>query len=273
MQPEEIEEIEIQLLLDALRLRYGYDFRNYAPASLRRRIAQCLSHCEFSRISEIIPRLLYDGWLLERLIGELSVTVTEMFRDPVTFSALTEKVFPILATHSFVNIWHAGCATGEECYSLAILLSEHQLHHRCRIYATDINPEAIEKAREGIYPLERMRTFSSNYHKAGGRGSLADYYHAHYDMACMDPQLRAHMVFATHNLATDGVFAEMNLILCRNVLIYFDPSLQKRVLALFHQSLMPGGLLCLGDSEGLHGSRFQEQFASLGGIRSLYRRS
>jgi chemotaxis protein methyltransferase CheR len=270
MDPREIEDIEIYLLLEALRLRHGYDFRQYAPASLRRRIIQCLNRCEYTCVSEIIPNLLYDDLQLTRLISELSINVTEMFRDPGIFAVLRQKIFPMLAANLPVNIWHAGCSTGEEVYSLAILLHEADLLPRCRIYATDINPQAIEVARLGSYPLGRMRQYSANYLKAGGTGSLSDHYQVAQEVAQLDPHLRNNILFTTHNLATDSVFSETHLILCRNVLIYFDSQLRDRVLRLFLDSLRTGGILCLGSSEGLRGSALQEQFQFMVESYNLY---
>ncbi|MBF0136012.1 MAG: protein-glutamate O-methyltransferase CheR [Magnetococcus sp. DMHC-1] len=251
MTREEIQDIEIQLLLEALRLRYGYDFRNYVATSLRRRILQCLAVCHLTHISEIIPRLLHEGLFLERLLGVLTVSVTSLFRDPPVFLALRELTVPMLKTHHFVNIWIAGCATGEEVYTMAILLQEEGIYERAQIFATDINEESIHSAREGIYGADRWKEFELNYKSAGGRESLLNYCKVDHDQIQMDPELKKNVVFSNHNLATDGTFAEMNLILCRNVLIYFDESLQKKVFTLFHESLSRGGHLCLGTSESL----------------------
>ncbi|MBF0179893.1 MAG: protein-glutamate O-methyltransferase CheR [Magnetococcales bacterium] len=263
MQTEEIEDIEIQLLLDAIRLRYGYDFRSYNRASLNRRIRNCLTHCDFKHISEIIPRLLHEGLFLQRLISTLTVTVSSMFRDPEVFLALREKVMPVLATYPFLNIWHAGCATGEEVYSMAILLKEVGLYDRTQLFATDLDDEALAKAAEGVYPAEKLTEFASNYRVAGGKRDFADYATVKGGLLRVDPALRKNVLFANHNLAGDGVFAEMQLILCRNVLIYFDSTLQERVLTLFADSLARGGFLCLGTHETMEFSKLHDQFSPI----------
>ncbi len=269
---EAIQDIEIQLLIEALRLRYGYDFRDYADASLKRRILRCLSVCDFKHVSEIIPRLLHEGWFLNRLIHELSVTVTEMFRNPSTYKTLVERVFPVLKTYPFFNVWHAGCATGEEVYSLAILLKEAGLYDRSRIYATDLNPEAIRRAKEGIYSLDRLQIGRENYRLAGGGNDFSTWCHAGYDLIRMDSTLRENMVFATHNLATDGVFAEVHLILCRNVLIYFEKELKERSLVLFRDSLVSGGFLCLGNQESLPMAEVSDHFVDVVANERLFRK-
>jgi chemotaxis protein methyltransferase CheR len=260
MQPVELEGIEIELLLEALYRRYGYDFRNYARASVTRRLRQHLVKSGASSISELIPRILHDETAFQALAADLSVTVTEMFRDPSFYVALRQHVVPFLRTFPFVNVWHAGCATGEEVYSLAILLAEEGFAKRARIYATDFNEAALQKARDRIYPLDRIQEYTSNYQKSGGRRPFSDYYHARYDSVILDASLAANVTFASHNLVTDGVFAEMHLILCRNVLIYFDRSLQDRVLTLLRTSLCRRGFLCLGHKESLHFSAVKDEF-------------
>lgn len=251
MDSEEITDIEIHLLLESLRLRFGYDFRNYSPKSVRRRLQHCLTTCDFNHISEVIPKLLHDMHFVNRLVSTLTVTVTEMFRDPEVFRELRAKVIPVLKTYPFINIWHAGCATGEEVYSMAILLKEEGLYDRAQIYATDLNENALAKAREGIYPIDDIKKHTANYQLAGGREVLADYYHARYDHFRFDPALQKNILFSAHNLASDSVFAEMNLILCRNVFIYFNRVLQEQVLRLFLESLARGGFLCLGSRESI----------------------
>lgn len=260
MTPEEVQDIEITLVLEALRLRYGYDFRNYASASLRRRVLQCLATCQFNHISEIIPKLLHEGLFLERLIGVLTISVTTLFRDPPVFRALREVTVPMLQTHPFINVWSAGCATGEEVYSLAILLREEGLLQRARIFATDINGDSLQSARNGVYGVDRLEEFVKNYKHGGGRGKLQDHCTVDAGWIRMDPELQKNLVFSIHNLATDGTFAEMHLILCRNALIYFDQSLQKRVIDLFSESLTRGGHLCLGGSESLGNSKSNYEF-------------
>lgn len=244
-------EIEVQLFIDMLRRRYGYDFSHYAMASLRRRIAALCQPLGVSRIADLIPLVLHDETLLKRVLAGLSVPVTEMFRDPEVFLHLRREVVPHLQSHPRINIWQVGCATGEEAYSLAILLREEGLSHRARIFSTDINDEALEKAEEGIFPAERIKDYTHNYFKAGGTRSLSDYYHAHYDLVKMDASLKSNILFTHHNVVSDGVFSEMQLILCRNVLIYFDRQLQGRVQGLFRDSLARGGFLCLGLKESL----------------------
>ena len=263
MKKIDIEDIEIELLLEAIFRRYGHDFRHYARASIMRRAKQFLARCECGAISEMIPRLLHDESFFEELIGNFSITVSEMFRDPPAYRSIRKNVVPVLKTWPFVKIWHAGCATGEEAYTLAILLKEEGLYDRATIFATDFNDTALEKARQGIYPMDDARLFTENYQKAGGAGSFSDYYHAHYGSAAMDSALRKNITFANHNLVTDGVFSETHLVLCRNVLIYFDKVLQDRVLGLFRDSLTAGGFLCLGSKESILFSGVREHFETV----------
>lgn len=251
MPKTKLEETETHLFVEMLRLRYGYDFSHYAKASLRRRVAGLCQHFGVSHVAGLIPLVLHDESLLPRVLAGLSVPVTEMFRDPGVFLQLRREVVPLLKSHPRINIWQVGCATGEEAYSLAILLREEGIGHRSRIFSTDINDTALAKAEEGIFPAEKLKEYSRNYFKAGGTRSLADYYHAHYDLAKMDETLKSNILFTHHNVVSDGVFGEMQLILCRNVLIYFDRQLQGRVLGLFLSSLARGGFLCLGLKESL----------------------
>lgn len=251
MPKTKLEETEVQLFIEALRLRYGYDFSHYAKASLRRRVAGLCQNFGVTHIAELIPLVLHDEALLPRVLAGLSVPVTEMFRDPDVFLQLRREVVPLLKSHPRINIWQVGCATGEEAYSLAILLREEGLGHRTRIFSTDINDAALAKAEEGIFPADKLKEYSRNYFKAGGTRSLADYYLAHYDLVKMDESLKANILFTHHNVVSDGVFGEMQLILCRNVLIYFDRQLQGKVLELFRDSLARGGFLCLGIKESL----------------------
>ena len=260
MKSIEIENLEINLLLDAIYQRYGYDFRNYARASVERRARQFLVKSGCNSISELIPRLLHDESFFAELVREFSITVTEMFRDPSVYRTLKERVFPLLNTYPFFKIWHAGCATGEEVYSLAILLKEEGLYKRATIFATDFNDWALEQAKQGIYSIDNIKKCTSNYQKAGGTNSFSEYYHAKYDSIVIDKSLRKNVTFANHNLVIDGIFSEMHLILCRNVLIYFDKTLQNRVLNLFNGSLVYGGFLCLGNKESLLFSDIQDKF-------------
>ncbi|NTW99766.1 MAG: protein-glutamate O-methyltransferase CheR [Geobacteraceae bacterium] len=251
MTADDIMDLEIKLLMEGIYQVYGYDFRDYSEASLRRRLTQWLSGSGFSTLSLAQSHLLRDRALFDTLLRGITVNVSEMFRDPVFFKAVRELVVPHLKTYPFVKIWHAGCSSGEEAYSMAILLLEEGLQNRFRIYATDINDEVIRKAQEGIYPLQEIQRFTRNYQLSGGKGSFSDYYTARYNHAILNTSLRENIVFAVHNLAVDAAFGEMNLILCRNVLIYFKQPLKERVLKLFDRSLFQGGFLCLGTKESL----------------------
>jgi chemotaxis protein methyltransferase CheR len=266
----ERETIEIDLLLEAIYRARGYDFRQYSRASITRRLRQHLTKTKVATIAALIPQVLYDEAAFQALVFDLSVTVTEMFRDPSFYLALREQVIPFLKTFPFINVWHAGCASGEEVYSLAIVLEEEGLYDRARIYATDFNDKALQTAKERIYPLDHIQAYTNNYQKAGGKGSLADYYTARYKAAIFKPALQRHVTFANHNLVTDGVFAEMQLILCRNVLIYFNRSLQNRVLTLFRDSLCYRGFLCLGHRESLEFSDVHSMFDLVGPKERIY---
>ncbi len=272
MPNSENQKIEIKLLLEAIHMKYGYDFRSYAKASIKRRILHTLSVSGSKTISEMQHRILDDEQFFSSLLLDLSINVTEMFRDPAFFAAVRKKIFDGLKILPFIKVWHAGCATGEEVYSLAIVMKEEGLYDKTRIYATDSNEEAIEKAKEGIYPIDRMKEYTENYRKAGGLASFADYYTARYDNAIMENSLKENIVFSDHNLATDGVFGEMNLILCRNVLIYFNRQLQDRVIKLFVNSLCDGGFLCLGSKESVRFSEDSDAFEDLDMKRKIYRK-
>ena len=270
METNDIEHLELELLVEAIYKRYGYDFRKYAGASFKRRVKNHLAKTNEESITALASTILRDEARFQELLFDISVTVTEMFRDPWFFSALREKVFPFLKTFPFVNIWVAGCATGEEVYSLAILLNEEQLYERCQIYATDFNNKALEKARSRIFPLKDIKKYHRNYLQAGGKNSLTDYCLAQYDAAIFDPSLLEKVTFANHNLSTDSVFGEMNLILCRNVLIYFNSSLQNRVLRLFGNSLRHNGFLCLGSSETIEFSDIRLHFVNIAQNERIY---
>lgn len=251
MREPEAERIEVNLVLEAIYQRWGYDFRSYARASIERRIRQFLQGKEFSAASDMIPRVLEDREFATRLVRYFSIHVTEMFRDPFVYRAVREKVIPLLRTWPHFKIWHAGCATGEEVYSLAIVLEEEGIYNRATIYATDFNDQALERAREGIFEIDRIQQATRSYQEAGGKASFSEYYHARYDAAVMDGALKKRIVFASHNLASDGAFGEMHLVFCRNVLIYFGRDLQNRALGLFTESLVHGGFLCIGTKEDL----------------------
>jgi chemotaxis protein methyltransferase CheR len=266
-------QIEIQLLLDAMRLKYGYDFRGYSRDMMCRRIDNSLSKSNLNSITELTAKVIHDPEFFSTLIYDISIPVTEMFRDPSVYLNIKQKVFPILKTYPYINIWHAGCATGEEVYSMAIALKEEGLYDRCQIYATDINDRALKKAREGIYPADRIQKYTQNYQQSGGTTSFSNYYHAMYESAKFDESLKENVTFASHNLVTDGVFAEMNLILCRNVFIYFDKMLQNKVLALFDQSLCRNGFLCLGSSESLTFTDVEKDFFEIEGNEKIYKKN
>ncbi|MBF0257720.1 MAG: protein-glutamate O-methyltransferase CheR [Desulfamplus sp.] len=245
------EDIEIRLILEAVRLVHGYDFTDYAEASMKRRLRKNLDESGLEKFSEMIPLIVHDNNFFRRFLRNISVNFTEMFRDPEFFLALRQMVIPYLKTYPFVKIWAAGISTGEEVYSLAILLQEEGIYNNCIIYATDFNDNVLETARKGIYSASDMKLNTANYQKSGGKESFALYYHADYDSVIFDSSLKKNIVFANHNLVTDGVFGEMNMVICRNVLIYFNKKLQNHVLELFNQSLRQNGFLCLGTKESL----------------------
>jgi len=264
------DDIEIELFLRALQQRHGYDFSQYAPASLKRRIVQ-LSHSQGMRtISGLIERVLYEPGFMSVVLEGLSVPVSEMFRDPQVFRALRDHVLPVLASYSQVNIWLAGCAHGQEVYSLAILLEEAGLYDRCQLYATDFNDAALWQAQEAIYPAREAQLWSRNYAAAGGAHSLADYYSARYELIKLDERLRRNVIFANHNLVTDDVFCEAHLVLCRNVLIYFGDTLQDRALNLFRDSLRRGGFLCLGIRESIDFAPSARDFSAVDAKLRIY---
>ena len=251
MTEPDAEELELDLFLEAVHRRYQHDFRAYVRSSLRRRVAGAVSRFGCTNVSELQGRILREPKLFAQLLPMLTVQVSEMFRDPGYFLSLRTHVIPVLRTYPSLKIWVAGCSTGEEAYSLAILLEEERLLDRTILYATDINVESLERAERGVYPIDRIAGFSASYQRAGGKGSLSDYYTAAYDGALFDRRLRRHIVFSDHSLATDNVFAETHLVSCRNVLIYFDRPLQERAIGLFTESLVRRGFLGLGSSETL----------------------
>lgn len=248
---DSVTDIEIPLLLEAIHRRYHYDFRRYSMASLRRRLAHALERLGCESVSQLQHRVLREPAVFASLLEDLTVPVTELFRDPAYFRAVREHVVPLLRTWPSLKVWVAGCSTGEEVYSMLILLDEEELLSRTILYATDINAESLRRAEAGVYPAERIPRYSANYQRAGGRRSLADYYTAAYDRVLFDRRLRASVVFSDHSLATDHVFAEVQLVSCRNVLIYFDRELQGRALRLFAEALSNRGFLGLGSHESL----------------------
>ncbi len=268
----ENQKIEIELLLEAIYRKYGYDFRNYAKASIKRRIMHRCSLDGIQSVSELQHRILYDEKFFETVLMDFSINVTEMFRDPSFYQALRESVLPVIRNLPYIKLWHAGCATGEEVYSTAILLKEEGLLEKTQIYATDINENILRKAKEGIYPLEKMKEYTENYQRAGGNHSFAEYYTARYDYAVLNKYLTTPVVFADHNLVTDASFGEMDLIICRNVFIYFDRKLQDVVIGLFRESLPSGGFLCLGSKETVRFSKYSDDFEDLRADEKIYRK-
>jgi chemotaxis protein methyltransferase CheR len=267
-----LEDFEVALLLEAIEHRWGYDFRDYARSSIKRRVHNAMIRHDIEHVSELIPRVLHDAEFFQDVVRDFSITVTEMFRDPQVWCSLREQVFPVLRTYPYFKIWHAACATGEEVYSMAILLEEAGLLNRATIYATDFNDNALEKARAGIYSIKNMQAANRNYLKAGGQHSLNQHYHAQEDVVLIRKNLRERIVWANHNLSIDGVFGEMTLILCRNVLIYFTQPLQNRALELFTSSLSQGGILCLGNKESLAFSSVNRCYQTVVDMDRIYRR-
>jgi len=267
-----LERIEIELLLEGVFRHYGFDFRSYAYASLRRRVWKRIEAEGLPTVTALQERVLHDPEVMNQLLLDLSINVTAMFRDPAFYATLRTRVIPLLRTYPFIRVWHAGCSTGEEVYSVAILLQEEGLYERARIYATDINEVVLQKAKSGIFPLNRMQEYTENYIKAGGTRSFSEYYMAMYDGALFSPALLKNVVFSQHNLVTDRSFSEFNLILCRNVLIYFDKTLQERVHGLFYDSLATFGILGLGSKESLKFSRYEECYEVVSQGDKIYRK-
>ena len=271
MRPD-IPEAELRLLLQVIYEDYHYDFRQYAAASLKRRLLQAMARFGCRSVGELQDRLSHDASLFPQLLGYLTVQVSELFRDPEFFLALRRQVVPMLATYPSLKLWVAGCSTGEEAYSLAILLAEEGLLERTRIYATDINDESLRKAQNAVYALDRIKQFTLNHRAAGGHGSLSDHYHASHDSAVMAAELKQHITFADHSLATDSIFSEVQLVSCRNVLIYFDRELQDRALGMFAESLCRRGFLCLGSKESVRFSAHAARFGDVNAEHKIYRR-
>lgn len=268
----ETEDIEMNLLLQAIYFKYGYDFRNYSKAHLKRRVNQRLRLSSLNSISELQHRVLWEKEFYRMFIQDLSINVTEMFRDPEFYFAFRNKVIPDLSTYAHIKVWHAGCSTGEEVYSLAIILKEENLLSRTRIYATDINKNVLEIAKQGIYSSKEMEIYAENYINSGGKGKLSDYYTSKYGSVIFDKTLSKNVVFADHNLVTDSVFAEVNLVFCRNVLIYFDKELQNKVLKLFTDSIIKRGFLCLGTKESIRFSDIEKNYEVLDKKLKIYKK-
>ena len=265
-------DIELHLLIDAIYLKYHYDFRRYATASIKRRLTAAMSRFKVGTFSELQSKVLHDPAMFPALLDFLTVPVSEMFRDPSYYRSLREMVVPVLRTYPSLKIWVAGCSTGEEVYSLAIVLRETGLLDRSLIYATDINPGVLQKATAGVYDVDRIAGFTEAHRKSGGTTSLSDYYTAAYGRAVFDKSLREHIVFSDHSLATDSVFAEVHLVSCRNVLIYFDRQLQDRAVGLFRDALVRKGFLGIGSKESLRFSAHAEYFEDLVREDRIYRR-
>ncbi|MFV7235710.1 CheR family methyltransferase [Flavobacterium sp. ZB4R12] len=272
MRYKDTSDLEISLLLEAIYRKYGYDFREYSQAHIRRRIMNRMAISGFEDVSQMQSKVLNDEPFASELLQDLSITVTEMFRDPAFYRSLREKVIPILKTYPFIKIWHAGCATGEEAYSMAILLQEEGLYDRTTIYATDFNQMALNRAKEGIFSNKMIKEYTLNYQLSGGKESFSSYYTSNYDNVIMNQSLKKNIVWANHNLVTDSVFAEVHLILCRNVLIYFDKNLQNKVQTLFYNSLINGGVLCLGSKESLRFTDLHEEYIELDTKQRIFKK-
>lgn len=270
---ELVEKIEMDLLIEAVNRYYGYDFSNYSKAHIKRRLLVFLSKHHFASISEMQHHVLHNHEIFEEFLNNFSINVTEMFRDPSFYLDIRNKVIPILKTYPYLKIWIAGCATGEEVYSFAIMLREEGLLERTTIYSTDFNKEAIRKANKAIYSIDTIKNYTSNYQKSGGKNSFSDYYMANYNSVIIDKTLKENIVYAEHNLVTDGVFTEANLIVCRNVLIYFDKDLQNKVLNLFDESLITGGFLALGTKESIQFSSVNEKYSTISKQNKIYKKT
>jgi chemotaxis protein methyltransferase CheR len=264
--------IELRLLIDAIYLKYHYDFREYATASLKRRLVAAAAKFGCQSLSQLQDKVLHEPGIFPELLDFLTVQVSEMFRDPSYFRALRAQVIPLLRTYPSLKVWVAGCSTGEEVYSLAILLHEEGLLKRAQLYATDINAKALERAQAGVYGIDRIPAFTENHRKSGARTSLSDYYTAAYGGALFDKALKRRIVFSDHSLATDSVFAEVQLVSCRNVLIYFNRHLQNRAIGLFQEALCHKGFLGIGAKESLHVSSHADAFSEFSQIERIYQK-
>lgn len=267
-----VKEEELDMLIGELADNYGYDFSNYARASLKRRVNRLMVIDRFPSFAELFYKVKADPAYLTHVVQELTVNVTEMFRDPGVFKTVREQVLPLLATHPVIRIWHAGCSTGEEVYSMAIMLEEANILHKALLYATDINPAVIENIRKGIFPMSQMKQYSENYIAAGGKKDFSDYYTAKYEWAKFHDRLKTKMIVATHNLVSDRSFNEFQIIFCRNVLIYFDKELQDKVLTLFDDSLEKLGYIILGSKENLRFSTVAKKYVQLENKEKIWRK-
>lgn len=266
------EEVEIDTLLNGIRDRYGYDFTHYSRASLKRRLERALAQARLTHFTELLDRLFHDENCFDEFLKIMSITVTGMFRDPAFYRSIREHLVPMLRTYPFIKIWHAGCATGEEAYSMALLLHEEGFLDRAWIYATDFNKQSLNAASKAVYPAERMAAYEANYREAGGKSDFSSYVSGGYELVKFKDFLKERITFSYHNLVTDGVFGEMNIICCRNVLIYFDKTLQNQVLLKFSESLRHGGFLCLGSRESLNFTAVSSLFAPADKAQKIYRK-
>lgn len=272
MRDLQIEKEEVDDIVKVIYETYGYDFGDYALASLNRRLQRCMEMAKIKTVYDLKYSLTNDPAFFNWFLESVTVNVTEMFRDPDFYRELRDKVLTKLAAYPIIKIWHAGCSTGEEVYSMAIMLKEEGLLDRAKIYATDINPANIEKARNGIVPLQYMKDYTKNYIRAGGHGDFSDYYTARYGNAIINKELKKNILFSQHNLVTDQVFNEFQLICCRNVLIYFNKTLQNRVVKLFYESLLPLGYLAIGTKESLMFSDMRNNFEVISSANKIFRR-
>lgn len=268
----ELEKLEISLLLEGIFRQYGYDFRNYAYTSVKRRVTHRMQLEGFDTVTRLLDGVLHDPEMFHRLLGDLVIPVTEMFRDPETFQAFRDGIVPELRKLPYARIWHAGCSTGEEPYSMAILLEEEGVLDKTRIYGTDISEGALEQAKDGVMPLERMQLYTQNYQASGGKRAFSEYYVSDHGLVLMKPFLRKNIVFARHNLVTDRSFNEFNVIFCRNVMIYFDTVLREHVHRLFYESLAVGGFLVLGNKESISFTPMAERYEVFDDANRIYRK-
>jgi Methylase of chemotaxis methyl-accepting proteins len=269
---DELEKIEIHLLLEGIYSYYGFDFRNYVSASIRRRIWYRIRAERLKNVSVLQERVLHDPSVMARLFSDFSIHVSEMFRDPLFFKSFREHIVPLLKELPFIRIWHAGCSTGEEVYSMAIILQEEGIYHKTKLYATDMNEDLLRMAKEGVYPLDKMWLYKNNYQAAGGEFEFERYYKVGNDKAVFQPFLNQNVIFAQHNLATDQSFNEFHVIICRNVMIYFDRFLQNRVHGLFYDSLCPRGILGLGSKEDISFNSYSNSYEAIDQDNKIYRK-
>lgn len=267
-----IQSIEIEQLLEVIFKVYGYDFRNYNKAHVKRRILHRVTNLGLQSVSQLQHKILYEQDCFDLILRDLSINVTEMYRDPGFYRSIRNEIIPILRTYPYIKVWHAGCSTGEEVYSFAIMLFEEGLYNRTQIYATDFNQNVLEVAKQAIYPISKIKDYTMNYQASGGTHSLAEYYVANYDSVIFDNKLKENIVFAEHNLVTDSVFAEVNLLICRNVLIYFNKELQNKVINLFSESLIKGGFLGLGSKENIMLADANEQFEIIDSKEKIFKK-